>query len=232
MRPLSKTHLRRRHRRISHLRLLALLTTIIGSIAAGCGPVSGSRAVSVTESGSLAPSDGSLLPTTEGSVGLPYDTPFIVEGIKQPATVAVADVDLSDDAQVIGVSVGERQRAYAIAALSGMSTHVVNDLIGDVPVSVTHCDQTACTRVFTSDQLGTPIDLWLGGWQEGELAVRYRDRHYAQSSRNVPLPDMPFTVTTWKEWREQHPDTDVFVGDVRTAGENDSHRRAARTAAE
>ena len=144
--------------------------------------------------------------------GSAYDTPFITPGIRQPSTVPVAEATLADDARVIGVTAGGRHRAYSVQVMSGMTSHVVNDLVDDVPVSVSYCDQTDCTRVFAGRPGSSPLELSTGGWVRGEMALRYGDQQYSQTATDIPLQDHPFVVTTWKEWREQHPDTDVFVG--------------------
>ncbi len=152
------------------------------------------------------------VPTADDPVG--YDTPFVMEGVRTPPTVAADAARLADDARVVGVSVGERHRAYSIEVLSAMTSHVVNDLVDEVPVSVTYCNQSDCARVLTSEEHGTPVDLWLGGWMGGQMSLRYHDLHYPQTSERLPLLDYPFTLTSWREWRELHPDTDVFTGET------------------
>jgi hypothetical protein len=42
---------------------------------------------------------------------------------------------------VIGVEVGGNARAYRLAAFDDASGHLVNDLLGGVPVSVSYCEQ-------------------------------------------------------------------------------------------
>jgi hypothetical protein len=140
-----------------------------------------------------------------------------MEGVRTPPGVSAGAANLADDARVIGISVNERHRAYSIPALSAMTSHVVNDLVDDVPVSVTYCNQSDCARVLTSDVRGQPVDLWLGGWIGGQMSLRYHDLYYPQTSRRLPLLDYPFTQTSWKEWRELHPDTDVYTGETSAA---------------
>ncbi|HUG93249.1 MAG TPA: DUF3179 domain-containing (seleno)protein [Planctomycetaceae bacterium] len=155
-----------------------------------------------------------MKPIPGEEAGLPafYDTPFILPGVTQPFAFPADQADLADDARVIGVSAGGRHRAYSITAMSAVGNHVINDLFNDVPVTVTYCDYTDWSRVLTCQERGAPIDLWLGGRTGGEVSLRYQDNHYRHSGQDLPLDDHPYVVTTWKEWREAHPDTDVFLG--------------------
>lgn len=148
-----------------------------------------------------------LIPSAER-----LDTPFMVPGIRQPAVVSAEAAALDDDAIVIGTQVGNRCRAYALAPLSSMAGHVVNDLIEGAPVTVTYCDETDCARVFSDPGGTTPLAMGTGGRVKGELNVTVDGKFYPQRSKQIPFNDHPFERVTWKAWREAHPDTDVYVG--------------------
>jgi hypothetical protein len=126
--------------------------------------------------------------------------------------VQAADAELADDAQVIGIVAGSKSRAYFLDAMRTMSGHVINDLVDDVPVTLTYCDFTDVPRVLTTSEQGTPINLWLGGFSKGQLAVRFNEQQYTHTSKDIPLDDYPFTRTTWKAWREANPETEVYIG--------------------
>ena len=70
----------------------------------------------------------------------------IVRPIDRPADQA----GLPEDAAVIGVVVDGKARAYALRSLRHLQQHVVNDLVGGVPITVAHCDVTGCTHVYAS----------------------------------------------------------------------------------
>lgn len=143
-------------------------------------------------------------------------------GLRQPAAKAMEDVNLPDNVEVIGVDIGGRARAYLLRAMSlKPERHVINDLLGDEPISVTYCDRTNCARVFTSADKGEALNLDVGGWIDDSLAVQINGINYEQKSgKNLtapggaPLPyaDCPFVQTTWGEWRRSHPQSDIFVG--------------------
>lgn len=143
-------------------------------------------------------------------------------GLRQPAVMAMEDVNLPDNAPIIGIEVAGRARAYLLRAMSlKPERHVINDLLGDRPISVTYCDRTNCARVFTSADKGAALNLDVGGWIGDSLAVQINGINYEQKTgKNLttpggaPLPyaDCPFVQTTWGAWRSVHPQSDVFVG--------------------
>jgi hypothetical protein len=150
----------------------------------------------------------------------PLPTPFILPGARQPAVHPAADVQLPDDAPVIGVLVGDRPRAYLVSAMSKMTHHVINDLLADAPVTVTYCDRTDCVRVYTSDTPGSPLAVDLGGWKE-KMMLRVGNCFYWQDSAQPINPEVqqafPYRPlaherTTWAAWRKKHPSTEVFTG--------------------
>ncbi len=146
-------------------------------------------------------------------------TPFIMPGIRQPPMVKAADAKLDDDAEVIGVAVEGHPRAYVVKAFHGNITHVVNDLLGDIPVTVAYCDKCKSAQVFTDPKRGSPLEVKLGGFSDGMLlhvnAVFYRHETLkplsAENSVPFPHPSLAFETTTWKKWRERYPDTEVYV---------------------
>jgi hypothetical protein len=144
-------------------------------------------------------------------------------GIRLPPARAPGDAALADEDEVIGVCVGGRARAYQVTALGGQpANHVINDVVGGRAVSVTYCDRKKCSRVFTGGTGDTPLDLDVGGYVNKALVLRIGVVDYSQEtgqcldpSGGPPLPfeELPHERTTWKAWRESHPETDVYVGD-------------------
>jgi hypothetical protein len=136
----------------------------------------------------------------------------------RPAVVAAADAELADDEPVIGVRVHGKARAYRTRAFAGLTNHVVNDLIGATPVSVTHCDRDGCTRGFTGN--GTePLHIMIGGFSDGLLlnidGAFYRQstgQALANDAEPIPYESLALEETTWGKWRAAYPNTDVYIG--------------------
>ena len=146
-------------------------------------------------------------------------TPFVMPGIKQPPVLKAADAKIDDETEVIGVAVEGHPRAYVVKAFCTSTTHVVNDLLGDVPVTVTYCDKCNTVKVFTDPKRGSPLELKLGGYMDGMLLYSgssfYRQDDlkpsFAENPTPFPYAQLPFETTTWKQWRTRYPDTEVYV---------------------
>jgi hypothetical protein len=143
--------------------------------------------------------------------------------VASPAVPAEA-VRLAPTAPVIGVTIGNRHRAYVIEAMKKRVAHVINDRIGEAPVAVAYCDRLNCARAFTPQNGGKTTELTLGGWYDSadahDMLVRVgTHRYYLTTGRPMdglasPFPYRTVTteLTTWQEWRAAHPDTDVYLG--------------------
>jgi len=141
----------------------------------------------------------------------------------RPHTLAADKAPLEDKDMVIGVTVGNKHRAYLMRAMGGTPQyHIVDDLLGELPVSITYCDRTHCSKVFTGAQSGAVLDVSFGGFKDNHLLIRANGTTYFQHnlqplrslSPSFPYQEAEFEETTWSEWRKAHPDTDVYIGPV------------------
>jgi hypothetical protein len=144
----------------------------------------------------------------------PTNNPPIVAGSK----AAIASTDW-----VIGVEVGGRPRAYRADAFDDPSGHLVNDMIGGIPVSVAYSNITHTARVYTDPTASRLLDAEIIGLlNREEMVIRLGDHLYSHLSGRPIEPEkappaIPYqlltpTLTTWRVWLRQHPQTDVFVG--------------------
>jgi hypothetical protein len=146
-------------------------------------------------------------------------------GIKSPIAFSASEVAIADDSEVIGICVEGHARAYLLEAMSGGPTvHVINEVFGHRPISVTYCDLSGCSRVFAGSNSTEPLDFRVAGLRNGSLVLRVDDVLYAQSSKEniqrtgkIPYREWPHMRSTWKDWRMDHPDTDIYIGDVQIA---------------
>lgn len=142
------------------------------------------------------------------------DTPFIRLGLRKPKIYAINDVTIPDDAPAFGVIVGNECRAYLRDAMSAMSSHIVNDLLTQTPVSITYCDRTECLRACISDPTGQPTGLWIGGFLNNVMAVCLDSVVYEQSYHKIPSQSFDVIKTVWGDWKSQHPERSVVVGNL------------------
>ncbi|MCI0461715.1 MAG: DUF3179 domain-containing protein [Gemmataceae bacterium] len=141
--------------------------------------------------------------------------------INDPQVLPAGAATLKDDEPIIGVFLDGKHRAYRVRAFCEYPmVHVVNDRLGDHPVSVAHCDRTGCT-VVVQEAKGSPrLRLAFGGWYRGHMYVRANGDHFYclkgleridPQSPLFPYAPVEFERTTWGAWRQAHPDTDVYV---------------------
>jgi hypothetical protein len=150
--------------------------------------------------------------------------------VQFPQTLTAEDAEVEDSAWVIGVSVKGRHRAYRMRGMKLLETHVVNDLIEQVPVTVTYCDLRACIRGFTApNESEVPLTVRVGGFDDRDgLMLTVDGQLFAQAADETPLT--PFSVETmsWKEWKSAHPDTDIYMGrEIDPEAENNVLRNLA-----
>jgi len=147
-------------------------------------------------------------------------TPFITPGIQHPPILSGSSAVLPDDAAVIGVVAEGKYRAYRVDAFNPIHAHVVNDVIGETPITVTHCNRTQCTRVFSGEKRGSPLAIDLGGYLQ-KMFLKVDGQFYFQDTgasisndpaKVIPNPVHPFEITTWKRWKAAHPSTELYSG--------------------
>jgi Protein of unknown function (DUF3179) len=147
---------------------------------------------------------------------------FEMSGLRSPPALPAPASKIADGDEVIGIVVNGKPRAYWLKALKYPPWHIVNDVVDEIPVSVTFCDRTNCTRVYTDRQGSTPLDVNLGGLYGKEMVVKIGGVLYyqesgkpfdrSQSATSLPYADHPWERTTWRDWKERHPETDIFIG--------------------
>jgi hypothetical protein len=166
-----------------------------------------------------------MIPLVGGPDSVDGPAAFNPFGNFQPRVVPAAAANVPDDAPVVGVSAGGRHRAYLVT-LSSAASYLANDKLGEVPVSVAYCGRRACARAYTAEGQAEPINLSPGGYNGQRMLLRYNDGLYFQdtaepvdpnASPPLPLKELPAELTTWKAWREMHPDTDVYIRPRRPA---------------
>ncbi len=143
-------------------------------------------------------------------------------GIDRPPTVPADSAKIADDEEVLGVIVDGHPRAYRLLPFHKNSAHIVNDVVGNRPVSMTYCDLTDCVRAYSGPPGAGPLDIRQGGLQYGRMIVRVGDAYYWHRDGQphdpdahappFPYPDCPFERRKWGEWRRLHPETDIYLG--------------------
>jgi len=140
--------------------------------------------------------------------------PVEVNGTERPAEPRLFDSD-----PVIGVTRGGEARAYPLRVL--IAHEVVNDTF-DGPLLVTYCPVCASGVVAKRlvDGEATVFNvtglLWMNNLV---MSDRKTDSLWSQIAATAirgpqtgaTLTQVPSTVSTWGEWQETHPDTEVLL---------------------
>jgi hypothetical protein len=170
---------------------------------------------------------------TYGPKAPPFFWKYTNRGLTTPPAIHADASGLDPKEEVVGVVVGGKARAYRLEALRDRDRHVVNDVVGGIPVSVVFCDITNCVRVYTDPNATEPLKVESAGLFDGEMVVKVGENLYMHSTgrpvtaeaRPAPnSPPIPYETTapervTWGEWRKRHPESDVFVGVPKRVGE-------------
>ena len=144
-------------------------------------------------------------------------------GVSEPHAVPATQSVLPEQDEVIGVTVNGKHRAYSVSTLSDITRHVVNDRVGETPIAVTYCDRSNCAKVFRGEANGQSLNVGIGGYlgtrAAGSLLLKLAGTRYRQdtgkavgSAESLPLRESEITRTTWRQWRTEHPDSDVYDG--------------------
>ena len=153
----------------------------------------------------------STMPDISGGM---MSTPFLVPPLVNPEILTAAEAEIAPDEQVIGVLYEGVPRAFQLSALKDMRYHVVNEHRGPQGFAVTYCDRTDCVRVLGSGK-GEQLLVQTAGFHNGEMQIRVKSVQFSQTSKDIPVPDVEFTRTTWAQWKEANPQTTLFVGEIR-----------------
>ena len=161
------------------------------------------------------------------NMDLGYKSPFLSPGINEPEIRAVAETRFAAASPAIGISVGDSHRVYPLVTVRGSFTRtgengcIVNDNLGGKLITVTNDADAGKIRVFRleTEARRKKIELWLIGMGDGGGMNLGFDTEttFRQDSKQIPdLEDHPFKKSTLAEWRVEHPETDVYVGEFLT----------------
>ena len=207
------------------------LAALAGCLDGSFAPISGDDGSAIT----------SAPPTVDRSLPEEYTTDELDEAslsggpgkdgipsIDEPEFAAADDPPsrLSPDDPVFGVELNGDAKAYPQYVL--VWHEIVNDVVGDEAVAVTYCPLTGTTQGFyrgasefgVSGQLVNSnlimYDRGSNTWWSQVLARGIRGPH-----EGAYLSEFQVTWTTWRRWRDRHPETTVLTentGHVRDYG--------------
>jgi hypothetical protein len=126
---------------------------------------------------------------------------------------------LFDEDIVIAIANKKHARAYPIRIL--VWHELVNDVFDGIPIVVSYCPLCGSALVFERSIAGSSLEFGVSGLLYNSDLIMY-DRSsnslwqqitghsFAGAQRGQSLTTYPSAMTSWKEWREAHPDTQVL----------------------
>lgn len=175
--------------------------------------------------------DDALVPVREiHSGGPPRDG---IPALHLPDVVPAESADYLDDAdRVLGIEIRGRARAYPIRILN--YHEIVNDVVGGEVITVSWCPLCGSGMAFDAEVGGRALDFGVSGLLYNSDVLMY-DRQteslwsqimmtaISGEMKGATLAMIPLVHTTWRDWQEKHPHTDVLsdnTGHWRDYGRN------------
>ena len=147
-----------------------------------------------------------------------------IPALTNPKHIAAADATyLEDDDLVFGVQIGGDARAWPLRILDWHE--MLNDVVGGVPVTLAYCTLSGAAILYDARVPGRDEPFVFGS---SGFIYRSNKLMYDQATHSlwhqftgrpvvgpltgsgIELKTLPVTITTWQEWRGQHPDTRVL----------------------
>lgn len=188
-----------------------LLLLFLSSLVTACGQI-GSHAADFPEPKLYRLQPGELVLAASET-----DIPFIQA--EEKYFVQVEKAGLEDTDLVVGLFIGGESRAYPVRLLS--LHEVVNDRMGGKVIAVTWCPLCYSPVVYDRIVDGQELSFRASGYllhNNLVLVDHPTDTLWSQllgqgirgALRGSVLKVIPSTVTTWKIWRENYPDSRVL----------------------
>lgn len=147
-----------------------------------------------------------------------------IPSIDDPSFVSADGADwLQEDERVIGVEEEVETKAYPLKILS--SHEIVNDRIDGEPIAVTYCPLCRSGVTYSREIGNQTLEFGVSGKLLNANLVMYdrgTESYWNQiegkaivGPRTGQELDLKFSsITTWKDWKEGHPDTKVLSRDT------------------
>ncbi|MEE9215828.1 MAG: DUF3179 domain-containing protein [Anaerolineales bacterium] len=130
---------------------------------------------------------------------------------------------LNDEDTIVGYAIGKQAWAYPVRILN--FHEIVNETLGGEPVLISYCPLCFSGIVY-SRRLGDQVltfgntsalyesDMVMLDYETGSYWWQVPGQAIVGPLTGEELELLPSTVTTWRSWRELHPDTRVLSRDT------------------
>lgn len=162
--------------------------------------------------------DNALIPVNDIKNGGPSRDG--IPSLDDPVFVAIDDASyLKGRDRVLGVSINGVARAYPIRILN--YHEIVNDVIAGSAVVITYCPLCGSGTAFEANINGANYEFGVSGLlynsdvlmydrNTGSLWSQLMVQAVSGSMKGTRLTQLPLSHTSWREWVERHPQTQVL----------------------
>lgn len=150
-----------------------------------------------------------------------------IPALTNPEIVSATSADLKPSDRVIGISLNGESRAYPLRILNWHEA--VNDTIGGAPIVATYCPLCDSAAVFDRRHGDEVMEFGISGLLYNSNVLLY-DRQANDSQESLwsqvkleavtgpnagaQLETLPSDLTTWSDWRAEHPETTTLSFDT------------------
>ena len=147
-----------------------------------------------------------------------------IPALRNPKTIQAADATFLEEGEtVFGIELGGKSRAYPQRILDWHE--MANDIVGGEPFALSYCTLCGSAIAYaTRTSGGDPLVFGSSGLLYRSNKLMYDAGTMSLWSnltgepvagplvgRGIRLTPLPLTVTSWREWKARHPETDVVA---------------------
>jgi len=148
--------------------------------------------------------------------------PLAVTSLDNPEIIVAPEATIPDSDPVIGIEIEDLARAYPLGRLR---THeLINDRLGKIPVMITASWDRNVIRIFDARCRGRILhgnllaEFKEQGWfQDRETLTTWNQedgKAVAGPLEGEHMTAIPYSRTTWGQWKKAHPATTVMRGEA------------------
>lgn len=147
-----------------------------------------------------------------------------IPSIDNPKFIPASEATfVSDDEIVVGLRINGETKAYSLSIL--VWHEIINDYLGDTPVSVTYCPLCYSTQVFDRRINGQVVEFGVSGKLYNSNLVMYdrlTDSLWSEimgkaivgELTGYELDRIPFDLVKWGDWKTLYPETIILATDT------------------
>ena len=121
-------------------------------------------------------------------------------------------IEIGEHHYVTGIVINGKPRAYLEAGMSQPKSHVAYDRLGGQDIAIAFCDRTGDAQAFCGMEEEIR-GIRVGGWRNENMELIIGGNRQPIDASTNRLATLDFKTVKWAEWKQLHPNTDIYLGD-------------------